>query len=234
MPAEGCNVSRTIVVIGGGALSPRAVAAARATDAAPGAAPVAAPVAVLAADSGYDHAVAAGLQPTMLVGDLDSITAHGRAAAERNGTPVHAHPALKDATDTELTIAAALALPDTTELLVVGGTGANDQRLDHLLGTLLALGAPELAALHSVRAVLGTTEIAVVHGGRRADLPLAAGTTFSLLALHGAARGVYLKGAQWELIDATLTPYEARGVSNSALGPVVAGCAEGVLTVVVP
>lgn len=215
-------MSQTVVVIGGGALSQRAVAAVQ---------PAAT---VLAADSGYDHAVAAGLRPAMLVGDLDSISEEGRATAEGSGAQVHAHPTMKDATDTELTIAAALELAVTTDLLVLGGTAADDERLDHLLGTLLALGAPELGALRSVRAVLGTTEVAVVHAGRRVELSLTPGATFSLLALHGEARGIHLKGAQWELIDATLMPYEARGVSNCALGPVQAGCASGVLTVVVP
>lgn len=215
-------MSEAVVVIGGGALSHRAAASVQPHSV------------VLAADSGYDHALAAGLHPTVLVGDLDSISEEGRAAAERDEVSIEAHPALKDATDTELAIAAAIALPGVDRLLLLGGTAADDQRLDHLLGTLLALGAPELGRLQAVRAVLGTTEVAVVHAGRPTRLALAADTTFSLLALHGEARGVYVKGAQWELIDATLAPFEARGVSNRALGPVEAGCALGVLTVVVP
>ena len=54
-------MSQVVVVIGGGALSPRAV-----TDVLPDAT-------IIAADSGLDHAVAAGLRPTVLIGDLDSI-----------------------------------------------------------------------------------------------------------------------------------------------------------------
>ena len=57
---------QAVVVIGGGALSTRAIDAIR-PDAV-----------VIAADSGLDHAVAAGLRPAVLVGDLDSISASGR------------------------------------------------------------------------------------------------------------------------------------------------------------
>jgi thiamine pyrophosphokinase len=222
MPAEGCSVSQAVVVIGGGGLSPRALAA------------VQPDAVVLAADSGFDHAVAAGLHPAQLVGDLDSISEAGRATALRDGVPTHAHPAHKDATDTELAIGAAMAVPSMTHLLVVGGSAADDQRLDHLLGTLLALGAPGLGSLESVRAVLGTAEVTVIHPGRTATLPLADGDTFSLLALHGEASGIDLKGATWELDGATLTPHEARGVSNVARGHVVVRCTSGVLTVVAP
>ena len=41
---------------------------------------------VLAADGGLDHALAAGLEPTGLIGDLDSITEAGLAWAARNAT----------------------------------------------------------------------------------------------------------------------------------------------------
>jgi len=215
-------VTQVVVVIGGGGLSARAVAAAQ-----PGAV-------VLAADSGYDHAVAAGLQPSMVVGDLDSISEAGRADADRRGVRVQQHPVAKDLTDTELAIATALDVDGATDLLVLGGTDTDDQRLDHLLGTLLALGNPRLAALGTVQAVLGDSAVTVVHAGRTAALPFEAGRTFSLLALHGPVAGVHLEGALWELNDDTLWPHEARGVSNVANGPVRAWCTSGVLTVVAP
>ena len=50
-----------------------------------------------------------GLTVDLLVGDLDSVSATGLAAAEAAGTAVERHPPAKDATDTELAIAAALA-----------------------------------------------------------------------------------------------------------------------------
>ena len=215
-------MTQVVVVVGGGALQPHARAHAD-EDAV-----------VVAADSGLDHALGVGLRPALLVGDLDSISDAGRDWAVANALPVQQYPADKDATDTELALAAALEVPGVQRLLVLGGHDDADPRLDHLLGTLLALGNPALGRLHEVCAVLGRTRIAVAHPGRLVEVPLAAGDTFSLLALHGGAEGITLKGAKWELDDASLVPHEARGVSNIASGTVTVRCHTGVVTVVVP
>ena len=65
--------------------------------------------AVIVADSGLDVALAAGLVPTMLVGDLDSISADGARWAADHGLPIEQHPADKDDTDTALALRCAAA-----------------------------------------------------------------------------------------------------------------------------
>ena len=72
-------------------------------------------------------------------------------------------PVDKDATDTELALAQAAAVEGATDLLLLGGAG---DRLDHTLGVLIALGAPVLGRLQSVRALLGETRVHVLHPGR--------------------------------------------------------------------
>lgn len=216
-------MSQAVVVIGGGVLSARAVDAVR-NDAV-----------IIAADSGLDHAVAAGLRPTVLVGDLDSISASGHMWAYAHGAEIHEHPADKDATDTEIAIARALQVPELRQLLVIGGVEeGGERRLDHLLGTILSLGHAGLAGLGSVRAVLGGTELLVLHAGRRTALDLEAGQPFSLLALHGPCSGITVTGARWQLVDAALTGTEARGVSNEVTERTEVQVAAGVLTVVMP
>ena len=217
-----------VVVVGGGPLSPRAIEAweAAANDG---------DTVVIAADSGLDHAVAAGLRPDRLVGDLDSISASGRMWAYAHGTVVEEHPPAKDETDTELALASAVADTEVSDLLLLGGLDPLvDDRLDHLLGTLLVLGHPTLGRFASVRAVLGGSAVAVLHPGRITDLPLAAGQVFSLLALHGPCRWVTLTGARWPLAEASMTGFEARGLSNVSTGDTTAGVAEGTITVVIP
>lgn len=211
----------TVVVTGGAPLSTRAAAAA-ATATGP----------VIAADGGLDHAVAAGLTPTSLVGDLDSISAAGRMWAYAHGLAIDEHPAAKDLTDTELAIAAAAdgAAP-TDGLLVVGGVG---DRLDHLLGVLLALGGSTAARFGDVRAIVGDSEFIVVHAHHRHELRLEPGRTFSVLALHGPCRGVDLRGARWQLDGADIAATEARGLSNVAEGTVSISLLDGILTVVIP
>lgn len=221
--------SIAVVVVGGGPLSPRAEQTwQQLVDAD-------ADVVVIAADSGLDHAVAAGIEPDRLVGDLDSVSAAGRMWAYANEVYIDEHPTDKDATDTELALAAAVADPQITDLLLLGGLDPLvDDRLDHVLGTLLVLGHPALATFESVRAVVGGSEVVVLHAGHRADLGLDAGQSFSLLALHGPCRGVTVTGARWSLDGAELCGHEARGLSNVSESSTVVGVAEGVLTVVIP
>jgi thiamine pyrophosphokinase len=191
---------------------------------------------VIAVDSGLYVALAAGLTPTVLVGDLDSISPSGLEWAARGGVPIEAHPADKDATDTALALAtaAALAASDPSPRLHVLCGSATD-RLDHLLGLLAALGAPELGTFRSVRADIGTTQLHVLHAARQVVLTLARGRVFSLLSLHGTCAGVDVEAARWPLADATLTAHSTVGISNESTGAdVTVRCASGVLTVAVP
>ena len=212
-------MSQVVVVIGGGPLSPRALESVE-----PGAV-------VVAADSGLDHAVAAGLAPHHLVGDLDSISAAGRMWAYAHEISIDEHPPAKDETDTELALALAATVAADGEVLLLGGAG---DRLDHTLATVLALGRDDLAACRSVRAVLGDIELVVVHPGRRTVVAGDVGRTFSVLALHGPCTGVTVRGARWELFDAALAATEGRGVSNEMVGRVTVEVTSGVLTVVLP
>ena len=100
-------MSQVVVVIGGGSLPSRVT-----TD-------VDDDAIIIAADSGLDHAVAAGLRPSVLVGDLDSISAHGKMWAYAHELEIEEHPLDKDATDTELALLRATRV-DADSLLVFG------------------------------------------------------------------------------------------------------------------
>ncbi|MGI9054061.1 MAG: thiamine diphosphokinase [Ilumatobacteraceae bacterium] len=185
---------------------------------------------VVAADGGLDHALAADLEPSVLVGDLDSVSAIGLAWASEHTTVVR-HPIDKAATDTELAIAHAASLgPD--RIVLVAGQG---DRLDHAVAALGALGAPELCDVGHLEAWWGSDQLRVVHGPGSTSLDLPAGTTFSVLAMHGPADGVIVDGARWPLTDHRLEPLVGLGVSNQiAKPPVTISVASGIVTVVVP
>jgi thiamine pyrophosphokinase len=185
---------------------------------------------IIAADSGLDHAVAAGLKPTVLVGDLDSITAHGKMWAYAHELEIDEHPVDKAATDTELALVRATAT-DATSLLVLGAAG---DRFDHTLGTLSALGNPALSRFETIRFLLDDTAVHIVHAPRSVTVDLAPSTSFSLLALHGTCRGVEVTGARWPLTDAVLDPWSTRGISNETTELLLVTVADGILTLVVP
>jgi thiamine pyrophosphokinase len=232
-----------VVVVGGGSLRLRAerpchrvagAAAVLAGDVLP--ADVLPADVIIAVDSGLDVAREIGLLPSLVVGDLDSVSADGLAWARAAGVPIEAHPADKDATDTELALGAArrCAVGDDGAVLRLL-CGAATDRLDHLLGIVAALGAPEFTAFRRVRADIGTTAVHIVHPGHDVCLELPAGDVFSLLSLHGGCTGVDVEGARWPLHAARLAPAATVGISNESTGvPVRIGCAGGVLTVVVP
>ena len=97
---------------------------------------------VIAADSGVDRALALGLRIDRAIGDFDSVSPAGLAAAEAAGAAIERHPAAKDATDLELALDAAIAL-EPSRILVIGSAGG---RLDHLLGSILLLGDARYAS----------------------------------------------------------------------------------------
>ena len=189
-----------VIVIGGGGIDPRVVAH------------LPAERLVIAADSGLDHAMALGLDADLLVGDLDSVSEPGLAEADARGTPVERHRPDKDATDTELALAAAVAR-GCTHLIGVGGPRPDDSRLDHELGVLLAFAAPGLAH-REVELWWGAAHVLVLHGPGTAAIDAPPGAVVSLLPLHGPAIGVTTTGLRYPLHAEPLEPGSGRGISN--------------------
>jgi thiamine pyrophosphokinase len=179
---------------------------------------------VVAADGGTDHALAAGLTPDLVVGDLDSAS----LAALSADLPIERHPVAKDATDLALALHAALRL-GAARIVVVGGAGG---RVDHFLGQLLLLAADDYASAQ----VDGYFDEATVHVIReRRRLEGQSGELISLFAVQGSAVGVVTDGLVYPLRGETLTPGSSRGVSNEfAAAEATVALDEGVLLAVRP
>lgn len=182
---------------------------------------------VIAVDGGLDHALAAGLHPSGLIGDLDSVSADGLAWAEQNAT-ISRHPADKDDTDTELALRFVADMMPARLTMIGGG-----DRLDHTFAALGALGLAELTSIPVIDAWWGEQHVDVLHGPGQATLALAPDSIVSLLALHGPCTGVTITGVRWQLDAATLSPVAGWGVSNEVVadGTVNIRLSSGVLTV---
>ena len=167
--------------------------------------------AVIAADGGADRAAALGLDVTLVVGDLDSVSEAALTAAQRDGARVVRHPEAKDATDLELALAEAVALRPRRVLVVLSSGG----RLDHLLSALLVLAAPLLAPVE-VDALVGESLVHVVRTAR--TFVGEPGELLTLVPLHGRAEGVETAGLLYPLTRETLEPGSSRGVSNVFTG----------------
>ena len=174
---------------------------------------------LIAADGGTRHALALGLLPSIVIGDLDSLTPDDGQRLEGSGVEIRQHPPNKDETDLELALRLAL---DTgyRSILVLAALGG---RLDQTLGNLAMLTAPSLVEV-DVRLDDGVEEAFFVRTQDKAS-PLEAnrrvegcpGDTVSLIPWGSPTEGVITEGLRWPLRGETLYPDKTRGISNELL-----------------
>jgi thiamine pyrophosphokinase len=188
---------------------------------------------IITADGGTRHALAVGVAPQVIIGDLDSLSPDERARAEAAGSCIIRFSPRKDETDLELALRHA-AREGATEIVILAALGG---RLDQTIANLLLLALPELSGL-DVRVVDGAQTAFLIRGavpppdapihrgeegrGQLADRPGRGGhtivgqpgDTLSLIPLGGDAVGVTAEGVEWPLHEDTLCFGPARGVSN--------------------
>jgi thiamine pyrophosphokinase len=164
---------------------------------------------LIAANGGAARALAWGLAPDLVIGDMDSLPEKDRAALLAMGCTFVVHPRAKDETDMELALTYA-AHHGVQEILILGALGG---RLDHTLANVLLLALPELRGT-PVRIVNGPGQALLLRGGEFVLLKGSPGDLVSLLPLGGDVLGVTTSGLAWELQDATLRFGFTRGVSN--------------------
>lgn len=158
---------------------------------------------LVAADGGGDRALALGLMPAAVLGDMDSITPAAQAAIG----PARLHRiSEQESTDFDKCLAHVAA-----PFFVAVGFGGG--RLDHTLAGMSVL------ARHPGRNVIwmGGEDVAFLAPPELA-LDLAPGTRVSLYPM-GRVRG-HAEGLRWGLAGEDFTPAGRIGTSNEALGPV--------------
>lgn len=186
---------------------------------------------VICADSGLHHAVTLGLDPDVVVGDMDSVHDSVLHRAVADGAVTVVSPTDKDLTDTELAIEHAVTT-GVDAITVVWGGG---DRADHVMGVLAAVSSPALDHLEFVRLWIGGDLMHIALADRPTRLILDESTTVSLLPLAGSAEGVTTSGLRWELTGDTLRGDRARGVSNLTTAPVATvSLTDGRLAVIIP
>ncbi len=185
---------------------------------------------VIAADSGLAPCVEVGLTCDAVVGDMDSVDPSMLEAVCEAGAIIERHDVAKDSTDLELALdyAVRVVRPESDLIVVASPRG----RLDHLFASATIIGSPRYS-LWNIEGFLGRARVLPVHHRRSISAP--PGTTASVLALHGPARGVSVTGMRWPLHDAVLDAATTLGVSNEFESAAASfEVARGVLTVVIP
>lgn len=156
---------------------------------------------VIAADGGFRYTAALGLEPDIIIGDMDSV--------RREDVPPGAilYPSHKDDTDMMLAVKKGLAL-GAEEFFIFGGLGG---RLDHTYANIQTLA---YLAEHGVPGWLldRNHRVCLLEKG---ELTLSPEYRYlSVFAYGGVCSGVSITGAEYPLEDAVLEPSFPLGVSN--------------------
>lgn len=168
---------------------------------------------LIAVDGGLKHLRALGLDPHLLIGDLDSVDPSDVSRLQSLGVRVEKFPVHKDETDLELAVAEALRA-GCARLLILGALGG---RLDMTLGNIFLLGLPELEQVDA-RLEDGLEEVFLIQPGEGgAVIHGQPGERVSLLPFAGPARGIRTAGLYYPLKGETLYLERTRGISNKML-----------------
>lgn len=160
----------------------------------------------IAADRGLEAFEAAGVQPDLLLGDMDSVSA-GAFARRACGTEVDRLPCEKDDTDGGYAMEVALSR-GATEITILGALGG---RMDHALANLMLLmRAHEGGAFAQIL----DERVRIVRIDGTYTLRGAKGDTLSLIPI-GQAHGVTFTGCYYHSQEALSFDFvHPLGVSN--------------------
>ena len=181
---------------------------------------------ILCADGGTQHALALGVTPELIIGDLDSLTQEAQALLEGQGVRIVQHPRDKNETDLELTLQHALERQPSS-ILIIGALG---NRLDQMLANLALVSDSKFSGI-DVRLDDGVEEAFFCRG--RSEVRGAAGDLVSLIPWGQPVVGVRTENLKWPLDGETLYPQGTRGISNELLRETAAvSLSSGLLLVV--
>jgi thiamine pyrophosphokinase len=167
---------------------------------------------LLAADGGHSHLKSMGLQPGMVIGDLDSLPPADLITLQAAQVPIKTFPREKDATDLELALRESVAR-GFSEVLIIAALGG---RLDQTLGNLAVLRAPFLSKCR-VTLEDGLNRIWLITPlmyPRGLCVDGHSGERLSLIALSEQVRGISTNGLKYPLAQEDLPCYATRGISN--------------------
>ncbi|MEP7136234.1 MAG: thiamine diphosphokinase [Chloroflexota bacterium] len=165
----------------------------------------------ICADGGTRHALALGLQPNLVIGDMDSIQKDQWQQLELAGVSIELYPRDKNETDLELAINRAVEL-QPSEIIIIAALGG---RLDQTLGNIALLTDVRLLTF-DVRLDDGAEEIFVCR--KQAQVHGRSGDIVSLIPWGNPVHGIQTQGLRWALESETLYPEKTRGISNELIG----------------
>jgi thiamine pyrophosphokinase len=165
---------------------------------------------IIAADGGAVHSRILGIEPDVIIGDLDSLEQETVEHFRQRQVEIITHPTSKDATDLELALEYALQ-HNADEIVVLGALG---ERWDHSLGNILLLANPAYQSI-PIRMISGPVEIGLVQPPQTYQISGTQGDLVSLIPIGGDAHGITTSGLEYPLDEGHLKYGATRGISNT-------------------
>lgn len=151
-------------------------------------------------DKGLIHEKSLGRKPDLAVGDFDSCPIP-------ENTEVITLPREKDDTDGRYGVKEAIKR-GYKEIIILGATGG---RIDHTLGNIYLLDYIYSNGLSGI--IIGDSSSIEIVGKEKKYIEKCY-PVFSLIAAFGKAEGVEIRGAKYNLVNATIEPSFQYGISN--------------------
>ena len=178
---------------------------------------------IIAVDSGVEHLFKLSLDPTTLIGDLDSISKKSLNEVKKNGVKILAFNSNKDQTDFEL----ALNYLEETEKSKVYIIGGESGEIDHLISIFLLI--PSRSFFQNIIWLYGDKRIIF---RQKLELNIKKLTKFSINPLSDLTN-LSIDGAEWNLDNENIQFGETltlRNITNEEQLNI--GCDKGVFALI--
>jgi len=164
---------------------------------------------LIATDGAVRYVRKLGLIPSVIIGDMDSISPNFLEQSRLSSTKIIKYPTKKDKTDFELAIDYCLE-NKFKEIIIFGVLG---DRIDHFIANILLITkiqtdnrSIKIKTIENKKEIYILNEEITIKGKINDEI--------SIIPISGKLEGVFTKGLYYRLIDDTLLLGSTRGVSN--------------------
>tara|TARA_Y100000996_G_scaffold390301_1_gene351391 strand:+ start:787 stop:1401 length:615 start_codon:yes stop_codon:yes gene_type:complete len=173
---------------------------------------------IIAVDSGIKHIYNLSLEPSILVGDLDSISKEDYQKVLEANINIDSYQKNKENTDFELSLNK-IENPDNKNIFIIGGEGGD---IDHMLSVFFIISHKEfyknIIWLYGKQTILFKNNI---------SLEIGSNVNFSLIPLTDL-KSLSIKGAKWELKNENVESGHSLTLRNQTKGELLnISCEEG-------
>ena len=178
---------------------------------------------IIAVDSGVEHLFKLSLDPTTLIGDLDSISKKSLDELKKSGVKILAFNSKKDQTDFELALNY-LEEAEKSKVYIIGGESGE---IDHLISIFLLI--PSRSFFQNIIWLYGDKRIIF---RQKLELNIKKLTKFSIIPLSDLTN-LSIDGAEWNLDNENIQFGETltlRNITNEEQLNI--GCDKGVFALI--